>query len=816
MSTGKQYRNASGGPLPRVGEVQWPRYDVSGAEAQDSNGNLLDGAIIELSEINSVDEIFQNVEFIQYVETGLLREIIYGIEVPISTPKSLNALFYAPIDGEVYGRRYNEPVALRVDANNRQNVKNTNSSIYADGAAGAEDPDGLAGWYFSNQLNEKINWYFFASVDPNAPTFEEFDGCYFVLNIKATGAHTFVNVYTQPQGDGQDHSWYRSRINYDDGGAMDALPVGRYLVHTENLNVDGIFPDLPRITLPYDATFSNGPQVGSERLFLIALSTGSGLAANQNQITVENFAYRSRKNINRFDLLAVTEQQAAASGSFRGEVANDGQLSSVTNPLEGDYAGVQSTGTAWQYQSGSWVDTNNNILFQSWIPPVPPEAPPQNTGTVSISSAYSAKVAQNSATGEIYRIESFNQTYNQAGIASVETISSAGDYFEFPALLINNHTGLGLASTADITGSGPNQNNVADAGILWNYPTDNKSYSGRSNMAYFTGSGPWTYGSQNGGSYTTGTGYNATTLRNLGLFPNYGGGGGATVRVGLDDQYHFYCSVVDGAVNKIVFRSLNPLPVQAYRFVCALYMGNAKLSQLPNRIVGSQQPQNPYSDTKYVLLDGFNEHVSFADSTPISSLLDYSQSWSFGFKVATQWNPENTGGVKYTVLKNGQNTFFINAGTGNASPYLANGQDITQGINTFTGLYEGDRIVVTYNAGTGVFKYHLNGTNTWSRTITLNNNSDGTVTVGQGSGTSPYQSNSLAGGIDEVWFASRPINDAEVQEAVNGGDPALWTFYGDVIDFLLMGEDVFPNIDGIKGQLNGTAENGEAEDFKGY
>ena len=810
------YRNDSGGVLARPDDMQWPRYDVLGAEAQDANGNLLDGAVVSLQGINSVDDLFgSSPEFINYISGGQLTRVYNGVDVPAAVPLSIEDKVYAPFDGNDYVRSAGYWKQLRVDANNRSNLLNLNPAIYADGAAGSSDPNGLSGWYFNNEANQKINWYFYGTTDPSAPTLSEFGGCYFVLNIKATGAHTFINVYTQPQGDGQDFSWYRSRINYDDNAAMGSLPVGRYLVHTENLDVTGIYPDLDRITLPYDATFSNGPQGGSEKLFLIALGTSSGLSAGQNQITVENFAIRTRRLIDRYDLLASSTPQAAPAGTFRGEVANPSQLSALTNPLEDDYAGVQSTGTIWQYDGAAWSDTSNVISFQSWIPTVGPEAPPENTGTINISTSFSANTSQNTETGEVYRIGPSNQAYNVAGICSVETIAAAGDYFEFPALLINQHTGLGLASTADAEGTGPNQNGLANPGILWDYPTYNNHYTGKSAMAFFTGSGPWTYGSQNGGSYQTGSGYNSTTLRNLGLFPNYGGGGGATVRVGLDDQYHFYCSVIDGAVNRVVFRSLNPLPVQAYRFCCVLYMANAKLSQLPNRIVGAQPPANGYADTHYVDFDGFNEYVSFTSSTPIASVMDFSQDWSFGFKIADTWNPTNASTVKYTVVKNGANTFYINANNSNASPYMANGQTY-QGLNTWVGVSAGDRIVVCYNSGTNAFTYYLNGVSRGTRTLTMNNLADGTVTLAQGSGSSVYQSNYLAGGLDEVWFANRPLNIAEVQETVNGGDPSLWSFYADVIEFLLMGEDTFPAINGLRGLLTGTAENGEPGDFVGY
>jgi hypothetical protein len=213
--------------------------------------------------------------------------------------------------------------------------------------------------------------------------------------------------------------------------------------------------------------------------------------------------------------------------------------------------------------------------------------------------------------------------------------------------------------------------------------------------------------------------------------------------------------------------------------------------------------------------DGWDEYVAFTDSTPIANVMDLSQSWSFGFKIADTWVPQ-VNGSKSTIIKNGLNTFYINASSSNATPYIANGQDAYQGLNTWVGIAAGDRVVVSYNAGTNAFTYYLNGNARGTRTLSMTNNADGTLTLAKGSGVSAFQSNYLAGGLDEVWFANRPLNSAEVQETSNGGDPSLWSFYADVIDFLLMGEDVFPNIDGLKGQLTGTAVNGEPADFVGY
>jgi len=155
------------------------------------------------------------------------------------------------------------------------------------------------------------------------------------------------------------------------------------------------------------------------------------------------------------------------------------------------------------------------------------------------------------------------------------------------------------------------------------------------------------------------------------------------------------------------------------------------------------------------------------------------------------------------------------ANTGNAAPYLQNGLTY-QGQNTWAQLNAGDRVAVTYDSATSRARYFRNGAQVgggWTlSTLLANNNVDGTCSLAKGGGWSSY----LAGGLDEVFFVGRRLLPAEVAEAAAGGDPSLWSFYADVIDFLLMGEGTFPAINGIKGALSGTLENGEPEDFVAY
>lgn len=490
---------------------------------------------------------------------------------------------------------------------------------------------------------------------------------------------------------------------------------------------------------------------------------------------------------------------------FRGEVATPTELPTITSPEDRQYAGVQSTGTLWVYFDNAWRDTEIAASFQDWIPPVGPDPLPQNEGQITLDLSLTKDVAIQQSTGIVYPVGPSSPGYNARGFASQEFIESPGDYFEFPSLVINQHQGFGIASTDDAAGIGPNENGVLIPGSLW--ANGIFSYSGRSAMAYFTGVGAWTYGAQNGGSRATGSGYNNAILSAAGLFST-----GATVRVGLDEQYRFYTAVLYQGEFRVVFRSENPLPTQQYRFVWAAYLFTSVLSQLPNVVKSPVAPS--YRDTHYVNFDGVDEYISFTDSQPIERVLDLTQDWAFGFKLATQWNVEGRD-AKLTVLRNGANSFYMRGpGTANAAPYVQNGV-LYSGQNTWQTLSSGDRVVVSYQASTQRFSYYRNGDKVgggWTLRAGLTNESDGTLSIGEGGGWAQY----LAGGLDEVFFMPRQMTASEVAESAAGGDPALWTFYGEIIEFLLMGEDTFPQVNGLKGVLTGNLQNGEAGDFVEY
>ena len=200
-----------------------------------------------------------------------------------------------------------------VDANTRSTLLDTQVSVFADGEHAVKDPQGAPGWYYQNTENRKVNWYFYGDTDVTSYTYGDFGGAYMVVDIRTVGSNLYWSLYTRPQLDGDDQaSWYRSRVNYENASTMQAATAGRYLVHTSNLNVTGIEPTLPRISLPIESVTTVGPQAGTEELYLMALSTSSGLPAATNEFVVEKVAFKLGDYIQAYDLVAVPTTSAEA------------------------------------------------------------------------------------------------------------------------------------------------------------------------------------------------------------------------------------------------------------------------------------------------------------------------------------------------------------------------------------------------------------------------------------------------------------------------------------------------------------------------
>ncbi len=247
--------------------------------------------------------------------------------------------------------------ATEIDGNSRNVLLNTQVSIFADGERPVRDPEGQAGWYYRNTAGNKINWYLWSEVQHQDYSLSSFDGMYMVVDIKTQGSMPYWTIYTKPQGDGSDASWYRSRINYSDENASAALLPGRYLIHSSNFDPSGIEPSLQRLSLPVGFN-TVGLQEGTEELWLMALSTSSNYPEGTNDFTVEKVGIKINNKIQVMDLAAV-DTRPVYTDYFLGSYAVEADYPESGSQGQWIINSTDDTMLVWDADGGSWEATGS-------------------------------------------------------------------------------------------------------------------------------------------------------------------------------------------------------------------------------------------------------------------------------------------------------------------------------------------------------------------------------------------------------------------------------------------------------------------------
>jgi len=177
---------------------------------------------------------------------------------------------------------------------NNESYGLSDGSVFQDGQIPVPSTTGLPGWAYSNATvdaapKDKINWYFFDAQRQSTPTtLGDLTGVYALVQVNDIQDPIFLQVYTKPQGPGavppDAGSFFRSRITY----IQPAVPLtpGIYLFHSDGYNVDGIFPEYPRVVCSVDPGSTVGPQDPTEELLLANIATSSGAAPGTIDIVV--------------------------------------------------------------------------------------------------------------------------------------------------------------------------------------------------------------------------------------------------------------------------------------------------------------------------------------------------------------------------------------------------------------------------------------------------------------------------------------------------------------------------------------------------
>ena len=251
-------------------------------------------------------------------------------------------------------------------------VSSEDPTVYADGAAGEKDPSNMEGWHFTNSSNpyDKINWYFINNYNIDSDlTLGDIKGMYAIATIYNTQEFYF-QIYTKRKNDGQDVSWYRSRLNYLTLGAFTGYVGQRVLVYWGEEPT--FFPDMPRIEVTLDPLSSNGLQEDDEEVFLGGLTTSTNYPSGSYSFTVGAFGFKNNDVLAKFPLIKkfdaslinaqITSMQsylnAVRQGKFfRGYVMDQAEMLALSSPSVYEYVARVDTETIWEYNGVIWYDT---------------------------------------------------------------------------------------------------------------------------------------------------------------------------------------------------------------------------------------------------------------------------------------------------------------------------------------------------------------------------------------------------------------------------------------------------------------------------
>lgn len=563
---------------------------------------------------------------------------------------------------------------------------NTDPAIYADGAPAVADPGSTGAWYYTNGGgDDKINWYFFGQ-SPNAAdrtTLSELDNMWAnVITRSATTRLPFVAVYTRPQGDGNDATfWYRSRLVYELTSSDPNWPGGGIPANTDILIYSGndpttVLPNLDHYLLNPVGSQTVGPLNPTEEVLTVSLTTDSSESQGGYAFAVRTVGYEnSNDGAVQYNLLTVSESGTTAPFGVKPVVTpvdlptvDQGVLSLATQGVDSQWPGL-----AWYFYD--------------------------YTGTPSAFN-------RSSSTGSVGVIESVPGTYTMKcraawpfGMSDEATIN----------LTVNAFT--------------LNQDNMFGdlSGLLFH--GDLSSSSGWSN-AWVAIQGAVTY---NGGSYTWDNGViNPDTANCIGFWSYT-----------LNHLLAFkYTSDTAGGISSAAgheWTNINSVPAQGTTIgnssTTFIADSGQRTAALNATVLGKRTPVAGYyygglGATKYLeITPAGSEFATFGANNT---------NWSYGFVLEDDWV---SGAVASQLLAPTGSNYFINTisgygigsspyeyvhyGSSTNGPYDTSTNGATWSVASTNWLIApaGSLVVVTYDgAGTDTWKLYVDGTLRYSST----------------------------------------------------------------------------------------------------
>ena len=716
-------------------------------------------------------------------------------------------------------------------------ISNRDSNIYADGKQGKLDNNGISGWNFQNDFQgDKINWYYiYNQNENNEMTLETLTSMYAVVKIY-NEKEFFFNIYTKRQNDGNDFSWYRSRVNYESTTAFNGLAGETVLVYWGKEPTS--HPELQRVELPYEPTFSNGNQDLDEEILFASLSTDSSASAGEYNFTVQALGYTNdreetsylTKITEDFDLiksdistLKLFKEAVQLARFFRGYVFDETSMDNLLNPIRYQYVARVDTGTIWEYDGTDWYNTLISISLEG-------------------ISQKEELILSYTDRGYI-ELDGLNDYINLINVP-VEVM----DYTEQWNLgidLVANIDTVNDASYITLFKRGNNEITLRKGGSNWGlYVYSNGVSVGQANTWYAPSPGSKILIVCTGSRikyYLNGV-LRANVLINAnvsqqnptgdleigngGIKGNNWTGGvdnilimqGSNAIFGKDQllEYNnqsnvsnmsFYPSVID-------FIPLGERPYPNVLGLKQIVEGTIENSTESSFIIKNPEGSigTPFAQAtgRYVFLDGSDNYIEFDNAD--ARILDYNESWAFSMSLKSVSGVNDN---QPTILfSRGKNEIRLVKGGSNWGFYCyADGLSVGQ-ANTWYAPTSESTIVVICNGST--IQYYLNGVRRANISINANvSNQDPSGNLKMGS---PYSGavQNWYGGVENSFLisgANALLSSAEVNEFIIGVLPTSLSYYNNLDDFFQYGLETYPSIDGVKEVITGNLINGTEEDF---
>ncbi len=212
----------------------------------------------------------------------------------------------------------------------------------------------------------------------------------------------------------------------------------------------------------------------------------------------------------------------------------------------------------------------------------------------------------------------------------------------------------------------------------------------------------------------------------------------------------------------------------------------------------------------YIRLAGSDEHIEFEQmqaGNAADCILNLDKDFSLSITIPLIDTPEN--GQRIKMIENGTNAIQFNIGSSNYGVYFTDGS-LSQGANVWVEIAANDELTFVYTASTNYMAYYINGV--YKANLALanrTNNADGNVKIGM-----PTGANRLKGGVDNFIAWDYPLSANDLVEVASGVAIESRTAYPAAVAYCRMGEDVYPHVSDLKGNLqDGALINGSPADF---